>query len=176
MAGIIALVIVVAAIAGGVSAYNHYQQVRKYKDTYMKALYCIKTGADLSNEVSLEIADTWKKKQDAGESYQPLPSAVEAANLNTVKGRADKFVQMMQPPPAEFTEANDRLMKLNGIFVKAQALALAPSGSPPALRASAEKLQNDFTQAAHELKNTLPKSLAEELKMAQMKYKGLREF
>jgi len=176
MVRVISLVVVLAVVAGGVSAYNHYQRVRKYKGTYMTALYCIKSGTDFSRDVSLEIADTWKKKQDAGESFQPLPSADEAAKLNKVKGQADKFVQLMQPPPAEFAQANDRLVKLNGIFAKAQALALAPSGSLPAFRASAEKLQTDFTQAAHELKSNLPASLTEELKQAQLKYKGLREF
>ena len=175
IAVVVVLVIVLAALAGGVIAFNSYQEAKRYSGTYMKALFCIKSGTELSTQVSLKIAENWKKKQDAGERFQPRPSAEDEASLDKVKGNADKFLLLMQQPPAKFAAAHERLMKLNGIYGKANALALAPSGSPQAFSDSAIKLQNDFSQAAHELASTLPPLLAKELKTAQEKYVGMRD-
>lgn len=173
--GAIALVIGIAVLAGGVGAYRHYQASRRYAETYTKALYGIKTGVEDSTGVSMKIAEDWKKKQEAGTGVQPRPNADDEARLNKLKGQVDALVQKLQQPPDKFAAANDRLMKLNEIYGKAHTLALAPSGSPQGFSESAAKLQGDFTQAGHELKSALPGPLAEELKKAEQKYRGLRD-
>jgi hypothetical protein len=145
--GVISLVIGLAVLAGGVGAYHNYQTKRRYAENYTKALYV----------------------------YTPRPSAEDVVRLGKVKGQVDNLMQKVQHPPGTFAAAGERLMKLNGVYGKAHALALAPPGSQSAFRESTAKLQDDFTRAAQELKSTLPEPLAEELKKAQLKYKGLRD-
>jgi hypothetical protein len=172
--GLVALVIGIALLAGGVGAYNHHQKTKRYAATFVATLYAIKSGVELSTDVSMKVTGEWKKKEDAGLPYQPRPAVDDEARLNRLKGEVDRLMQKMQPP-AKFAAVNEQLVRLNGMYGRAHALALAPAGSRAEFRESATKLQGDFMKAARELKGALPPRLAEEFKKGQARYIGLRD-
>jgi len=91
-----------------------------------------------------------------------------------VKGEVDRLMQRIQPP-TKYVALNEQLVKLNDIYGRAHALALAPSGSQAGFSTAATRLQGDFMKAARELKGTLPPRLAEEFKKGQARYIALRD-
>ena len=112
---------------------------------------------------------------DAGQNFAPHISAEDESRLNTVKDVTDVLMQKLNEPPKKFINSKEKLANLYGIYAKAHALAVAPSGSLPGFTGSASKSQSDFNVAVQELKGSLPPKLSAELQIAKTRYKGLKD-
>ncbi len=172
-AGLLALV---ALLGAGMAYLYHLNQVEKqYAKNYMRALYTIKTGTDLSLNTCEKISAQWKTKMDAGQSFVPRISEEDESRLNTVKTATDSFMQKLNETPKKFINTKEKLANLYGVYTKAHTLAVAPSGSLSGFTGLTSKSQDDFNVAVKELKGSLPTELSEELQIAKVKYKGLKD-
>jgi hypothetical protein len=169
------LAIVALLIAGGAYLY-HIRQVEKlYAKNYMRALYTIKTGTDLSLNTCAKISAEWKTRMDAGQSAAPRISGEDESRLIKVKAATDNFMLKLNETPKKFTTSKEKLDKLYGEYTKVNALAIAPSGSLSGFTDSASKSGSEFDVAVKDLKASLPTALSEELQIAKVKYRGLKD-
>ena len=172
MVGLLVLIAVLAVAIG--IPYKNKKLERQYAANYVRALYGIKLGTDLSLKQCATTVASGKAKM---QNFVPNISDDDKAKLNTAKGEIDAFMQKLpERPPQKFSKSNDDLAKLYGIYTKSFSLAVSPSGSLPVFVDSTGKLEGDFKQAAQELKAGMPMELAEEFHNSLSKYKGLRDF
>jgi len=172
--GLVVLVALVAVAAG--VTYSKMKSERQYAENYVRALYGIKLGTDLSLNQCTKITTAWDAKASVGQSYDLRVSDDDKAKLNTAKGEIDAFMQKLPvPPPQKFGKANENLTKLYGVYTRSYTLASSPSGSLPVFTDATGKLQNEIKQTAQELKAALPKEIAEEYNHALTKYKVLKD-
>jgi DNA-directed RNA polymerase subunit RPC12/RpoP len=170
------LIVVVALVAIGVWHYKQQKAEQIYAANFVKVLYIVKTGTDQSLAACEKISGDWKTKMAEGRSIVPRLSAEDDSDLSNIAQELDKRKVGINLPPKKFATAYEKLEKLNGIFAKARALAMAPPGSPSSLSESANKLAGEFKAASQELKAGLSTELAAELAKGRTKYRGLREF
>lgn len=171
--GILALAALLAV--GGAYLYHIKQAEKQYAKNYMRALYGIKTGTDLSLSTCAKISAEWNTKMNAGQNSVPRINEEDESRLNKVKSVTDGFMQKLNEPPKKFIDSKQKLANLYGVYAKVYALAIAPSGSLSGFTGSTSKSQSDFDIAAKDLKANLPNELSEEFQIAKVKYKGLKE-
>jgi uncharacterized protein YbaR (Trm112 family) len=168
--GIAALLIL---LAFGINYfYNLKKSEQQFAKNYMRALYTITSGTDLSLKICTKTSSDWKM---TGQSSAPRIREEDATRLNSVKELTDRFMQTLDNPPNKFIVSKEKLAKLYDVYSKTTALAVAPSGSLAGFTSSADKSQSDFNVAVQELKRSLPPELSSELQIAKVKYKSLQE-
>ena len=171
--GMLALVALLAV--GGAYLYHIKQVEKQYAKNYMRALYGIKTGTDLSLNTCAKISAVWNTKMNAGQNSVPRISEEDESRLNKVKAATDGFMQNLNETPRKFIVSKEKLANLYGVYAKVYALAIAPSGSLTGFTGSTSKSQSDFDVAAKDLKANLPTELSEEFQIAKVKYRGLKD-
>jgi hypothetical protein len=170
------LVALVALLVVGIGFFFHIKKAEQlYAKNYMRALYTMKVGTDLSLSTCAKLSAEWKTNMAAGQKYAPHISEEEESRLNGVKDTTDRFMQTLNDPPKKFIDSKKKLSNLYGVYTKAHALAAAPSDSLSGFIDSVSKSQNDFNEALQQLKGSLPPQLSEEFKIAKAKYKGLKD-
>jgi predicted Zn finger-like uncharacterized protein len=169
--GLAALVVLLAVGLG--AYYLKMQAERVYAQDYMRALYTIKTGEDLSLKTCERISSDWKAKMNAGQNFVPRISAEEESRLNKVKEVTDRYMQKLNKPPKDFISNNEKLANLYGAYTKAHAIAAVPSGPLSRFTDSAAKSENEFNAALASLKENMPPALSKEFQIAKTKYRGL---
>ena len=169
------MVAAVAALLVIAVSLNFFYKIQKeeqqYVKDYMRALYAIKTGNDLSLDICAKISADWKSK---GQNVVPQISVDDEARLNKVKGVSDRYMQKLNKPPKKFISNKEKLENLYEIYARTNTLALAPSGSISTFESAAAKSQNEFNTSIAALKDGMPTALSEEFQIAQKKYKGLQ--
>jgi predicted Zn finger-like uncharacterized protein len=170
--GLVAIVAILAVALG--FFYMKMQAEQKYAKDYMRALYTIKTGSDLSLKTCARISSDWKAKTDAGQNFVPRVSAEEESRLNKVKEVTDRYMQKLNKPPDKFVINNEKLANLYGVYTNAHTMAVAPSGSLQRFSESAAKSEKDFNAALAAIKGSMPPALSKELQIAKTKYRGLQ--
>jgi len=172
----VSLLVLVALLVVGIGYFYHSKKSeQQYAKNYMRTLYTIKSGTDLSLTTCAKISAAWQTNVDAGQRYAPHISAEDEARLNSVKDMTDRFMLTLNEPPKKFIDSKEKLAKLYGIYTKTHTLAVAPSGSLPSYTNSASKSQDEFNLAVQEMKGSLPPELAAELQIAKVKYKSLKD-
>ena len=169
------LVIVALLVVGAGYFYKIKKSEQEYAKNFMRALFIIKSGTDLSLNTCAKISADWKSGMDAGQSSAPHISPETETSLITVKDATDKYLQKLVKPPQKYVKAQAKLADLYGAYIKVHALALAPSGSLPGFTDSANRSEAEFNTAVKELKTSLPPELSAELKIAKTKYKSLKD-
>jgi hypothetical protein len=169
-------VVIVALIALGISLYNHAKAKKQYVTSYTMALYAIKTGTDLGLSTCGKISTEWAAKGISGQNDPPLISVDDENLLNKVKDKTDAYLQQLNDPPTAFKESNEKILKLNGVFVKLHKAALKPTGSVTSFVEQTQKAGNDFKVATEDLKKTLPAELSAQLEKARAKYRVMKDF
>jgi hypothetical protein len=172
----VSAVVIIALIAIGTTFYFHVKAKKQYAASYVMALYGIKMGTDLSLKASGKISSDWTAKISTGQNSPPFISVDDENQLNKVKTQTDKYLQKLNDTPSAFVESNERLLKLNGVFLKLHTAALKPTGTITTFLEMTKKVENEFNVAAADLKKNLPTELSEELDIAKAKYRGLKEF
>jgi hypothetical protein len=168
--------VLVALIALSLNVYSHVKARKQYAESYVMALYGIKIGTDLGLKACGKISADWTAKSSSGQSTPPQISVDEENQLNKVKALADKHLQKLSDPPSAFLESNERLLKLNGIFIKLHSAALKPSGTVTSFVESTQKAENDFNATSAELKKNLPAELSKLLEIVKTKYSTMKDF
>jgi hypothetical protein len=172
----VGLLAMVALLAAGTGYFFHLKKVEQmYQKNFMRALYTMKVGTDLSLNTCSKLSSEWKTNVDAGQKYTPHISADDESHLSNVKDATDRFMQTLIEPPKKFINSKEKLDNLYKVFTKANSLAVAPSGTLSSFTESSSKTQSDFNVAIQELKGSLTPELSSELKIAKTKYKGLKE-
>jgi hypothetical protein len=149
---------------------------KQYAAAYVMALYGIKSGTDLSLSMCGRISSEWAAKSSSGQNSPPLSSIENENQLNNVKIQTDKYLEKLNDPPSAFAESNDKLLKLNGLFVKTYSTALKPSGTITSFVEQTQKTEKEFNMAKEDLKKILPTEIQEELKTAKTKYRSMSDF
>lgn len=168
--GIAALLIL---LTFGISyLYNIKKSEQQYAKNYMRALYTIKSGTDLSLNICTKTSSDWKI---SGQISAPRIQGEDADRLNKVKEMTDRFMLTLDKPPNKFIVSKEKIAKLYDVYSKTTVLAMAPSGSLAGFINSADKSRSDFNVAAQELKKSLPRELSSEFQIAKVKYKNLQE-
>jgi predicted Zn finger-like uncharacterized protein len=171
----VGMVAIVALLAVGLGIfYMKMKAEQRYAQDYMRALYTIKTGTDLSLKTCARISSDWKAKMDDGQSFFPRITTEEESRLNKVKEVTDRYMQKLNKPPSKFVINNQKLADLYGAYAKAHAMAVAPSGSLQKFTESAAKSESDFNTALAALKGNMPPALSKELQIAKTRYRGLQ--
>jgi hypothetical protein len=140
------------------------------------ALYGIKTGTELGLQGCSKISADWVRKSSTGQSVPPNITVDDVNQLNLVKAQTDKYLQKLNDPPSTFAESNEKLLKLNGIFLKLHAAALNPSGTVTTFVDVTQKAENDFIVAKADIKKNLPTELLKELDIAKAKFRDMKDF
>ncbi len=170
----VAVLFVLLAI--GIGVFYHMKKAEQlYAKNYMRALYTIKSGTELSLMTCAKISTEWRKNTEMGQKYAPHIDSEDETRLKMVKDTADRFMKLLNKPPKKYNNSSLKLANLYETYKKTHAMALTPPNSLTDLTISADKAKNDFLTAAQDLKNNLPAELSSELKLAQIKYKGLRD-
>jgi hypothetical protein len=166
----ISAVTLLALIALGVTYYNIVQARKQYVSSYVMALYGIKTGSDLSLKACKQIS------ADGAVKGQTIPTRVSVDDenqLNKIKDQTDKYLKKLNNPPSAFADSNQKLQQLNALYNKLNSAAQNPTGTIQSFSELTQKTENEFQAAVETLKKSLTSELAEELKVAKLKYKGL---
>jgi hypothetical protein len=172
----IAVLGVVILLAVGIGYFYHMKKKEKqYSMNYIRALYVIKSGTDISLNTCAKISADWKTKNDAGQNFTPRIKAEDEERLNRVKEASDNIMKLLNEPPEKLVNSKEKLVTLYNEFNKAHSLALAPAGSLSNFTIATAKLQNDFNAEIKDLKTSLPDNLTNELDKAKIKYKNLRD-
>ncbi|HEX9062767.1 MAG TPA: zinc ribbon domain-containing protein [Clostridia bacterium] len=166
------LVLLAFLVIGALYIYNLKKSEKMYAQDYMRALYVLKSGTDLGLNTCEKISSDWKV---SGQGNAPHISTEDETRLNQIKDAAEKYLQKLNEPPKKFVNAKGKLSDLYGAYIKVHTLAVTPSGSLTNYTNSVSKSGNDFNVAIRDLKSSLPKELSAEFKVAQGKYKGLKD-
>ena len=172
----VSAVVIVALVAFGANFYAHAKARKQYAASYVMALYGIKMGTDIGLKLCGKISAEWTAKASSGQKDPPLITVDDENQLNNIKVQTDKYLQKLNDPPEVFAKSNEKLLKLNGLFVKLHAAALKPSGTVTNFVALTQKTGSDFKVASEDLKKNLPTELSAELAIAKTKYRGMKDF
>ncbi len=171
--GLATLLVLVAAGIGYFYYVKKTEQI--YAKNYMRALYIIKSGTDITLNTCAEISSDWQKNMDQGQNAAPHISTDVESRLNRIKDSSDRYMQILKKSPKKFVKSNEKLARLYAVYITTYNLAVSPSGSMANYNSLANKSQNDFNVALQELKGSLAPQLSSELQVAKAKYKGLRD-
>ena len=172
----VSAVVIVALVALGISFYLHVKAKKEYAASYIMALYGIKTGTDIGLKVCGKISADWTAKSNSGQNIPPSITVDDENQLNNIKVQTEKYLQKLNNPPSLFSDSNDKLFKLNGLFLKLHTAALNPTGTITNFVSLTQKTEKDFKGASADLKKNLPAELSAELEIAKSKYRGLKDF
>jgi len=169
------LVLAVLVSISGVG-YARYRAESQFSKNYLRALYVIKSGTDLSLGACKKTIEKSKESMAAGRTFSLRASAADELRLTRVREEAVKLLKKTQTPPKKYKIANEKLTALYGVFEKITTLVLQPPDSLQSFGDSTTRLEAEFKKDAQELKSALPESLAEDLRNARTKYKVFRDF
>ncbi len=173
-AGVMALIALL--VVGSAYIYHIKQAEKQFAVNYMRALYAIKAGTDFGLNTCTRISAEWKARGDAGQRFVPKINEEEESRLNSIKTAADGFMKKLNKTPKKYTVSKEKLADLYGIYARVHNLAVAPpSDSLTNFTGSTSKSQSDFNAAVNDLKASLPTALSEELQIAKVKYKSLKD-
>lgn len=170
---VIPLVLLVL-ILGGFLGYLHHKTAENYIDNFVKATYCMQSGAERSLKSCTKVAAEWKTRIDAGQNVAPRPAPEDERDLRIIRNQIDVLLQKMKDPPAKYREATDKLSRLNASFLKVSALALDPPSSLALLSDAAAKAEIDYRSAGKEFKSGLPDPLMANLRESAKRHQSLK--
>jgi hypothetical protein len=174
---IVGAVAIILILAGGYLFYAQKKAEKQYVNSYFKALYAIKTGADYSRKVSTRISSDWKAAQDSGRSFSQFPSTEELNGLSKIKTKVDSMVNNdLANPPKKIIASRDAMLKLNEQYSTLNSLASAPPNSYTEFNTAVGKASASFDEAAKTLRSSLSGAMISELAATKKKYKNLNEF
>ncbi len=156
----IAVLAVVAAIGTGI--YLKRQTEMMYSKNYIRALYGIKVGVDLS-------LGSFKN------SLASIGSSKDETKTGKVKNEVDNLMQKVNKPPKKYVAANEKLDRLYQIYTEIYNISNKPSASLRSYADTAEKLERDFEKGMKDLESSIPLEISAELESARIKYKALRK-
>jgi len=170
----ISLLVLVALIGAGVFFYLKIQAEKTYAKNFILTTYCVQTGVDKALKSNARIAAEWKLKADAGQPYVARPGLDDERDFGIISGKIDSLAQKLTDAPKKFAPCAEKLGKLQAVFTKLHALALAPGNSLQGLNDSSSKLDAEYKLAVKEYKAGMPDEIMEELVSASQRFKGLR--
>lgn len=170
----VTLLVLAALLGAGVFFYLKIQAEKTYAKNFVLTTYCVQTGVDRALKSNARIAAEWKSKVDAGQPYVARPGLDDERDFGIISGKIDSLAQKLTKAPTKFASCPEKLGKLQAVFTKLHALALAPGNSLQALNDSSSKLDVEYKLAVKEYKSEMPDEIMEELVSASQRFKGLR--
>ena len=166
----------VVLIASGVFAYNSHKSGQIYAQNYIKALYCVKTGVDANLKTCSSLKADWGTASASGKSFYPSINNKDEMMSIKLRGEVDKYMQKLVEPPNKFLQAYENLKKVHKVYLDSDALMQSKPGSLQQFSNSIDGITKNMGLASRDLKANLPESLKEELEVAKLKYRGLKDF
>lgn len=171
----VGLLIAVLLFSGGRFYYRQHKAKQQYAFNYVRAVYLIKTGSDLSLKACSKRSEEWKARSQAGQSGGPHISAKEETALMKVKAEVDVYMRKTYTPPKAFAPAKESLVKLQGSYLNLHALALSPQVTLSAFTDAITRSEAEFRKSAKDLKASLPDDISEELRKGALRRKELQD-
>ncbi|MDD2898836.1 MAG: hypothetical protein PHI31_09005, partial [Desulfuromonadaceae bacterium] len=166
----------VVLLTGGIFAYKSYVSAQMYAENYIKALYCIKTGADANLKKGMSNKAQWESAIAAGRSFSPVSNTVEETKAVKLRTEVEKYMQLINEPSSKFTKAHSNLKEFYKVYVDTETLPQSKPGSVLELSRLIDNLNKKMSQTSQDLKSSLPESLKQELEKARLKYRGMNDF
>ena len=173
LAGVAVIVILIAI--GLSSLYNKKKSDQLYVKNYMRALYIIKTGNDLSLNICSKISKDWQSSISSRQNSIPRLNDEDESKLNSIKESAERFMQILKDPPKKYKVSKEKLSNLYDLYLKVNTLAIAPSGSLSGFTSMVNNSQKDFNSGMQEVVQSFTSELSAEFQIAKTKYKGFKE-
>lgn len=166
--------VLVAVLAAGAGIYLKKKAETQYMKNFALATYGIQVGIDTSRGVCQKMAGDWKAGVEAGKVVTPRPTAAEEQKLARIQTELASLKSKLSEEPKKFKDCGAKLSKLEGVYSKGQALALAPGNSLPTFTNSIDKLDAEYKQVAQQFKAEIPPELMQELQSSSQKFRGLK--
>jgi hypothetical protein len=172
----VSVLVLIILVVAGTTVYTKLAAEKEFSVNYVRALYGIKHGTDLSLKHFEKKSSTPDNSTSALRDTSFSLSSEEQSKLNTIRTQVDNLMKKTEKPPQKFVAAREKLNNLYGVYTNICTFALQPTGSAEESADSADKLRTEFRKSSQELKSTLPKQLSVELENARARYRSLRDF
>lgn len=176
LVALVSLLLIAIIGSGGYTVYARQKAEQTYLEIFFKALYGIKSGADLSTKTHTKYVKELTSAQSSGLRMLPRATSDEEMRLTKVKTEVDKLIQQLNPPAEKFAKPYENLGKLNEQYGRLHALAISPPASLPALNEAIKTHGDSFSRQSKELKSSFTEEMADELKNAKQRYTILKDF
>lgn len=165
-------IIVIAAVVGGFLWYRDRVET-KYAEKYVRALYSIKSAADLDNKVATRISTDWKASMAAN---APQPSKEEIIYMARASKDVETTVKNIGEAPKKFIPSHENIIKLHTTYTNLHAFMAKPSGSMDSYASTTKRLDDEFRENSKALKSGLPEKIVNTISTSKKKYKALQDF
>lgn len=168
---IVAIVLIGLVGGGGYVAYQNKIE-GDYAAQYVRALYLIKTAADVNIRLSTKRLTDWRASQLPS---PPAYTANEQKSLSSGQSDVATILKRLEDAPKKMIQSRDDLKKLQGSYLKLYTVNTSPPGSLDTFAASAKKAEDEFRNTGKALRAALPERISEELTSNLERYKTLKE-
>jgi predicted Zn finger-like uncharacterized protein len=169
----ISLLVLLALTGAGIGfLYVNSKAEQTYTDAFLRALYALKLSSDAQFRHCATLSASAKT---SGQDLAHLVTDKDKSRFASGKNDIDTLIGRIPTPPEKYIKVNNNLAKLYGIYSQSYALSVSPTGTWPAYTDSSVNLENEFKQAAKELKTSMPANLAEKFSKTADKYKPLKD-
>jgi len=165
------LILLVALGAGGFFYYQNKKD-NEYGEKYVRAIFVIKSAADMNKNLSAKIVSDWKA---AATPQAPKLAAGEQKSLNSAMKDVDLVMQELPDAPEKFIASREALGTYLDNYKKMQSLNSSPSGTADSFAEAATKLDGEFRKSGTAMKSGFPQKLAEAFAEGKKKYKPLND-
>jgi ribosomal protein L33 len=174
--GAVAVALIALLVLGTALHQKQKKAEQIFVTNFIRVIYCVHTGSDLSLKQCAKFAGDWEAAQAAGKNSIPGIKLAAKSRLIYVKNETDEIMGKIAEPPRKYVTAKDNLDTLYATYRTLHVVTLAPAGSLPEFTAAVDQAERAYKLAAEQLKANLPEEMSAALSNAKKKYMYLRDF
>jgi hypothetical protein len=160
--------VLLVSLLAGITQYRSYLQSR-YLQSYVLALYGIKSGMDMTARVCDGKYLEWKEGVSSASATEGIDTRA-LADLAAVKTEIGAVMGSMGTPPVECEQSARTLERLYSVYDNINSLVIKFHGSLSGHKSEIDASREAFSREVGNLKANLPASLAAEIKKEGRKY------
>jgi hypothetical protein len=162
------LFVALVSLLAGITQYRSHLQSR-YLQSYVLALYGIKSGMDLTVRVCDGKYLEWKEGVSSTSATDGIDTRA-LADLAAVKTEIGAVMGSLGTPPVEYEQSARTLERLYSVYDNINSLVIKFHGSLSGHKSEIDTSREAFSREVGNLKANLPASLAAEIKKEGRKY------
>ncbi|MBW4057124.1 MAG: hypothetical protein HIU83_17385 [Proteobacteria bacterium] len=165
----ILMFLLLTSLVVGIVRYKGYVR-SQYAHNYVQALYIIKSGMNMGEMVCDGTFNAWRGIESSSTPEVSHVGPEARDDLQFVHAEINKIMGGLDPPSAEYTQADRILRNIYSLYEKTNSMVL---NSPDAVSMHTTEIvaaKAEFSREINSLKANLPAPLADELKKASQKY------
>lgn len=165
-------IVLVALIGGGGFVAYQNKIESDYAVKYVRALFFVKTAADVNIRLSTKRIAEWRSNQLP---TAPAYTADEMNPLSSGRSDVDSLLNRLEEPPKKMIQSRDALKKLQESYLRLYRLNASPPGTLDSYATSAKKFEDEFKKTGKELKSAMPERISEQFDSSLDRYKNLKD-